>query len=536
MSNRLTIIIYITILSNACSMETIIPWSLSDFTKKISWGDLAEKAAKSMWVNSIKKQLGNYPHKHEAAHVRISSELPTREIDAVEERQKHKVRPALEALLGKPLPTDKSLTLGVCCSGGGYRAMIATLGFLMGLEKIGVLDATTYMAGLSGSTWLLGPWLYRNCQIDNAKPVSLANYAKLLSAKTAKPLLKNSMKKRPVIDSLNAKIAFEQPLSSVDLWGALIINALAGDLGSSGQKLRITDLAATIETGSLLFPIFTSTIVHAGKAEEWMEFTPFEVGSSFLGGYIPTWSFGRKFNAGTSVDFAPEQTMGYGLGIFGSAYTASYYEAKGDLQAFLGNVAMDMAKELMPASTKEWIAKHKADEQRFSPARIYNFTHNMPGLQKSDEPLLTCVDAGMAFNLPFPPLLRPERQLDIILVMDASASVKDAPALAKAAEYARIHGLKFPPINLHNIDKKIVSVFKDETDSTIPVVIYFPRIANPAYENGFDPDPDKTAFCGTTNFAYKPEQFELLRGLMDTAVVGNKEIIVDEIKQRIALK
>jgi len=142
----------------------------------------------------------------------------------------------------------------------------------------------------------------------------------------------------------------------------------------------------------------------------------------------------------------------------------------------------------------------------------------------------------MAFNLPFPPLLRPERQLDIILVMDASASVKDAPALAKAAEYARIHGLKFPPINLHNIDKKIVSVFKDETDSTIPVVIYFPRIANPAYENGFDPDPDKTAFCGTTNFAYKPEQFELLRGLMDTAVVGNKEIIVDEIKQRIALK
>jgi hypothetical protein len=190
MNTRFKIIICMVIAGNLCSTASIAAWSLSDFTKKISWGDVAEKAAKTLWINSIKKQLGNYPHKNDTAYVRVGSELPAEEIAAIEARQKNKVRPALEAILGKQLPADTKLTLGVCCSGGGYRAMIATLGFLTGLEKIGLLDATTYMAGLSGSTWLLGPWLYRNCRINDAKPVSLTNYAKLLSAKTTKSLLK----------------------------------------------------------------------------------------------------------------------------------------------------------------------------------------------------------------------------------------------------------------------------------------------------------------------------------------------------------
>ena len=56
---------------------------------------------------------------------------------------------------------------------------------------------------------------------------------------------------------------------------------------------------------------------------EWMEITPFEVGSSFLKTYIPTWAYGRKFKDGNSTNAPPEQTLGYFMGIFGSAFEIS---------------------------------------------------------------------------------------------------------------------------------------------------------------------------------------------------------------------
>ena len=53
---------------------------------------------------------------------------------------------------------DKPITIGVACSGGGYRAMIASLGFFKGMADTGLLDATMYASSLSGSTWFLVPW------------------------------------------------------------------------------------------------------------------------------------------------------------------------------------------------------------------------------------------------------------------------------------------------------------------------------------------------------------------------------------------
>ena len=48
--------------------------------------------------------------------------------------------------------------VALCASGGGYRAMFSTLGFLRGLDQIGCLDGVAYAAGVSGSTWALSQW------------------------------------------------------------------------------------------------------------------------------------------------------------------------------------------------------------------------------------------------------------------------------------------------------------------------------------------------------------------------------------------
>ena len=38
--------------------------------------------------------------------------------------------------------------------------------------------------------------------------------------------------------------------------------------------------------------------------------------------------------------------------------------------------------------------------------------------------------------------------------------------------------LKFPVIDYTDMDKKTISLFKDETDLSVPVVIYMPRISD----------------------------------------------------------
>lgn len=43
--------------------------------------------------------------------------------------------------------------VAVLGSGGGLRAHIACLGVLSEMKELGLLDAITYLAGVSGSTW-----------------------------------------------------------------------------------------------------------------------------------------------------------------------------------------------------------------------------------------------------------------------------------------------------------------------------------------------------------------------------------------------
>ena len=43
--------------------------------------------------------------------------------------------------------------IAVLGSGGGTRAMTSLYGSLAGLQELGLLDAVTYLSGVSGSTW-----------------------------------------------------------------------------------------------------------------------------------------------------------------------------------------------------------------------------------------------------------------------------------------------------------------------------------------------------------------------------------------------
>ena len=87
------------------------------------------------------------------------------------------------------------------------------------------------------------------------------------------------------------------------------------------------------------------------------------------------------------------------------------------------------------------------------PATIPNFVHGMEGQLPSTCPdsvfktdHLQLMDAGMSNNLPIYPLLRPGRDVDVLIAFDASADIQKENWLSVVDGYARQRGIKGWPI------------------------------------------------------------------------------------------
>ena len=101
---------------------------------------------------------------------------------------------------------------------------------------------------------------------------------------------------------------------------------------------------------------------------------------------------------------------------------------------------------------------------------------------------LFIVDSGLAFNSPFPLLLRPQRAVDIYLSFDFSQRPTDSQMpfkeLLLAEKWAKQNGVAFPPVQKlaeeYSKDKEVKEfyVFQDETDMSCPVVLHFVIVNN----------------------------------------------------------
>ena len=480
------------------------------------------------------------------AFVRSGLELPVEEQLIIKRRQEL-TKPALEKFLGTSLASGQTLNIGFCGSGGGYRAMLSTVGFLNGAHKIGLLDATLYMSALSGSTWALGPWTTLNLPIDQFKTQLISKTQNMLN------IAGNNILPPPGTDQLASlfkilelKYLFHESITSIDLWGAMLANKLFEQLDSR-QNIYMSDQRKIIEDGKHIFPIYTAVHPLENLNYHWFEFTPYEAGSTDLQAFTPIWAFGRKFLNGKSVSsttvsgqqFAPEQTLGFYLGIFGSAFTVNLSEI---LEMMRQDESIDN-KDVENLEIKVEIVNKLANslagikdlkQTRISPAKIMNFTYGLDSSPLSGEKKITLVDAGLAFNLPLPPLLRPQRALDVIFIFDASADVGQAGELKKAERYARANSLPFPKIDYDQAKTKAISVFGDEQDPKIPTIIYMPLIKDMSLPS-IQSDPRFASFnpktcvekdyCSTFNFKYESEEFETLTLLTEHNLADNRELI-----------
>jgi len=518
-------------------------------------GDVAYSLLKPVQVLVKQNQsaIVNNPYKNIKANVRCGDPICDMEYDFRDKRF-HKIKKAQERLLNMKLDKEDVLEIGFSCSGGGWRAMCCALGSCSGAQKIGLLDCTMCISALSGSTWFLGPWLSTGMDLQDYRKHVLGVAAKGIELQSLSDI-------GSIIDNLWVKFAYNQPLNVVDLYGALLANALVRDISDDSHQIYLSNLREILKDGDYPLPVYTATLGERRKAEFWFEFTPYEVGSRWLSSYVPTWAFGRHFKKGVSIDDAPEQSLGFLMGTCGSAFAADFEDIYDIIvegiqcPSFLKNIPF---AETIFQSIKKVFSKlaYTSDfgDLRVAWSTVSNYVYKMRGAPHNDYKTLRLVDAGLDFNNPlFATYRKPPYgdAPDVVFIFDAGSSL-DFKEIKKMIDYSDYNGLKLPKIEPFQLDEKIMRVFKDD-DLDIPVIIYMPRIngidviKDKAYKAWYDYYLDllddfdmgkavSSGFACSFNFDYTERQAEQLIALTEFNVLAMSDQIIDVLKERVKAK
>ncbi|KAL0930432.1 phospholipase a2 [Colletotrichum truncatum] len=426
------------------------------------------------------------PEVQYAAQVRVSNDLCEEEKEFLS-RRKRVTTMALAKYLDideKDIHPDDVPTIAMCGSGGGLRALVAGTGSMLAADEDGLFDCVTYTSGVSGSCWLqvlyhssisqgsLGRVLQHlkaRAGIHIAYPP--AAFQTLLSAPTSKYLLSGLVEK--LKGDPNADFGL------VDVYGLLLAARFLvpkGELEVSERDFKLSNQREYIKYGQNPLPIYTAVrheipdvsldgadateaAKEVAKQEawfQWFEITPYEFFCEEFSAGIPTWAMGRRFNNGVDVPpeegfHLPETRMPFLLGVFGSAFCATlshyYREIRPLVQSLTGFGTLD---QMIYGYNEDLSKVHPID-----PGTVANFAYGMDGKLPNTTPksilnteYIQLMDAGMSNNLPIYPLLRPGRDVDILVAFDASADIKTDNWLAVADGYARQRGIKGWPVGV----------------------------------------------------------------------------------------
>ncbi|KAK9235735.1 acyl transferase/acyl hydrolase/lysophospholipase [Lipomyces kononenkoae] len=370
--------------------------------------------------------------------------------------------------------------IAVTGSGGGYRAMIATCGYVRALQETGLFDCTTYLAGVSGSSWFMSLFYtlaeYNTTNlIDHIKARTGVHFAFLPASME---LLTTSPTHKFLLHGIIEKRHYNYTsVSLADIYGVMLSARLLvpnDEVIVDRDHLKISSQRRIVDTGAVPMPIYTAVRHELGqKGDEaikestappearehrkrrgsyfqWFEFTPYEVGCEEVSAWIPTWSLGRKWRNGSSVDTAvPELNLTLLLGMFGSAFCATLSHFYHEIRPALPDISLTQSLDSLVQENDD----NLKEVHPISPTGIPNYLLGLkPHLPSScpesmhTENDLNLMDAGMDNNLAIYPLLRPEREVDMILAFDSSADVQYVPWLELTAGYTQMRGILGWPV------------------------------------------------------------------------------------------
>lgn len=444
--------------------------------------------ANEIWAEAHDPSI--HPEVQYSAKVRVSEHLCDDEKTFLSRRRKFTAA-ALARYLGldeSEVDPDDVPVIAISGSGGGLRALVAGTGSFLATAEDGLFDCVTYTSGVSGSCWLQS--LYNSSITGNDFQRSIDHlrarlgihiaypptaFSSLVSAPTNKYLLAGLVEK--LKGDTGARIGL------VDAYGMLLAARLLvpkGELGVNMKDFKLSNQREYIQFGQNPMPIYTAVRHEIPELEEkepddtrpvseeakdrakkeawfqWFEMTPYEFFCEEFAAGIPTWAMGRKFKAGVDVSEEknyrlPEVRMPLLLGIWGSAFCATlshyYREIRPLVKGITGLQALD---EMVWGRNEDLSKVHPID-----PATVPNFVQGMHGKLPPtvpekiyDSEYLELMDAGMSNNLPIYPLLRPGRDVEVIIAFDASADIKTDNWLSVVEGYALQRGIKGWPVGI----------------------------------------------------------------------------------------
>ncbi|XP_038597003.1 cytosolic phospholipase A2 zeta [Tachyglossus aculeatus] len=493
-------------------------------------------------------------------------------------KRKEGVRQALQGVLGLSAAPhkDEVPVVAVLGSGGGTRAMTALYGSLAGLQDLGLLDTVTYVGGISGSTWCLST-LYEDPSWSQSA----------LEARTAQARAHACSSKSGAWSQARVRYyhrelqGLDGGVSLIHLWALLVEYFL--HRGENPAKL--SDQQAALCDGQNPLPVYAGVNVRANLSgqdfAEWVEFTPYEVGLPKYGAFVRTDLFGSEFFMGRLMKRLPEPRICFLEGIWASAFAASLDEVSqklggsglGFLDSYRDSVNVIGACQPLQLPDPTCLdtrlsTPHGPFSQalldfftsRFSAGKNFNFTRGLclhrdylasqefickdshpdtfPNQLTPTMDCLNLVDGGFAINSPFPLVLRPQRDVDVILSFDYSW---EAPfeVLQLTEKYCQERALPFPRIQVGPGDlarPRECYVFAEAEDPRAPIVVHFPLVNRtfrthraPGVEResaedeafgDFDVEGPDSPY-GTTNFTYGPRDFDRLVALSRYNVLNN---------------
>ncbi|KFM06364.1 Cytosolic phospholipase A2 epsilon, partial [Aptenodytes forsteri] len=482
--------------------------------------------------------------------------------------------------------------VAVTTAGCGIRALTAMYGSILGLQKLRVLDCVSYISGSSGTTWTMTK-LYEDADWSRKDLGEVIIEARKQAAKCKMgAFCLRSL--RNYYRELSQRTQAGHKTSFIDLWG-LMIESMLND-GKCHH--RLSDQRRAVNQGQNPLPIYLALNVKDKIAtkdfREWVEFTPYEVGFLKYGAFIRAEDFGSEFFMGRLMKKLPESRICFMQGMWSSIFSKNLldaWHAADNSEDFWHRWTQDKVAEIeeqpdLPEKPYEMAtcmftptsglstALRDILTDRPAVSKYHNFLrgfqmHNeyiqqehftkwkdtlldtSPNDLRGKSEHLELVDAAFFFETSCPPLMRPERKVDIIIHLNYTGGSQTLP-LEQACRYFSEQGIPFPSIGLEDDEKNLKECYMFDGADTpgAPLLLYFPLV-NDTFQRYVAPGMSRSAaemeqgkvdissFCSpysTREVSLKAEDFNKLLKLTNYNIMNNENMILQALRMTVARK
>uniref|UniRef100_A0A670HW50 PLA2c domain-containing protein n=1 Tax=Podarcis muralis TaxID=64176 RepID=A0A670HW50_PODMU len=508
--------------------------------------------------------------------VRLAYDLCAEEQNFLTKRRKYVATAVKKILqLKEKLQDDELPVVAIMTTGGGTRSFAAMYGSLLGLQKLNLLDCITYLTGLSGTTWTMGN-LYEDADWSQ-------KYLEEAILKARKQVTKSKLnsfsmdKLKYYYNELKQRSEEGHNTSFIDLWGLVIESMLHDEKDNStisGQRMAVNE-------GQNPLPIYLTVNLKdqysAQDYKEWLEFTPYEVGNFKYGAYTHSEDFGSEYFMGRLMKKLPESRICFMQGMWSSIFSMDFmyfwnlaHNSEDFWSRWTKDKVEDIDASLSPSGPRDLETRKITPQGQLSYGlrdvltgrpTIAEYPNFLKGFQFHEEYLknehfsawkdtvvddypnqlmetaehaLSLVDTGFFINTSYPPLLRPERKVDLILHLNYTGGSQT------------LLGIPFPNMELSEEDKKNLKEcywFEDTDNAAAPIVLFFP-LTNDTFrkykEPGVERSPtdmeegnvDVSSFhspFATREVTFSEENFDRLVKLTEYNILNNENKIVEAL-------